>query len=63
MQKLFYYTTALICFYLAYITGTGEILNYVPFTDPLGEMMFFVLSIMMGSGLLCCSSDTKTVNN
>ncbi len=63
MQKLFYYSTAAICFYLAYITGTGEILNYVPFADPLNEMAFFGLMIMTGAGLLCCSSDTKTVNN
>jgi hypothetical protein len=39
-----------ISLYLAYITGTGEILNYVPFADPLNEMAFFGVSIMMGSG-------------
>ena len=41
-----------ICLYLAYITGTGEILNYVPFADPLNEMAFFGLTIMMGSGCI-----------
>ena len=62
MRKLKYYLGAAICFYLAYITGTGEILNYVPFADPLNEMAFFGLCIMSGSGFLCCSSETKTVN-
>ena len=27
--------------YLAWITGTGEILNYIDFADPLNEMGFF----------------------
>ena len=27
--------------YLAWITGTGEILNYINFADPLNEMGFF----------------------
>ena len=42
------------CFYIAWITGTGEILNYIPFADPLNEMAFFVMSIIMGVGLLYC---------
>ena len=42
------------CFYTAWITGTGVILNYIPFADPLNEMAFFVMSIMMGVGLLYC---------
>ena len=41
-----------ICLYLAYITGSGEILNYVPFADPLNEMAFFGLSSIMGVGCL-----------
>ena len=63
LKKLGYITSGLASLYIAYITATGEILNYVPFADPLNEMGFFILCIMMGPGLLCCSSDTKTVNN
>jgi hypothetical protein len=41
-----------ICLYIAFITGTGEILNYIPFADPLNEMAFFGLSSIMGVGCL-----------
>ena len=41
-----------ISLYLAYITGTGEILNYVPFADPLNEMGFCCASLMLGGGCL-----------
>mgnify|MGYP001300324986 FL=1 len=37
--------------YLAWITGTGEILNYIHFADPLNEMGFFGACIGMG---VCC---------
>jgi hypothetical protein len=37
--------------YLAWITGTGEILNYIDFADPLNEMGFFGACIAMG---VCC---------
>ena len=30
-----------ICFYLAYITGTGEILNYVPFVIKLNLILYY----------------------
>ena len=43
---------AAISFYIAYLTGTGIILNYIEFADPLNEMALFVLCIMMGSGSL-----------
>lgn len=46
--------TSTLFFYIAWITGTGEILNYVPFADPLNEMGFFALSIMMAVGTLFC---------
>ena len=29
--------------YLAWITGTGEILNYIDFADPLNEMGFYTI--------------------
>jgi len=38
MNNLKFYLGAIVSYYLAYITGTGEILNYVPFADPLNEM-------------------------
>ena len=36
---------------VAYITATGAILNYVKFEDPLNEMAFCVLSLMLALGL------------
>jgi len=36
-------------FYLAYLTGSGIILDYVKFSDPLGEMAVFLLSITIGA--------------
>jgi hypothetical protein len=44
----------LVSFYIAYITGTGEILNYIDFADPLNEMGFFMASSSMGGMLLYC---------
>ncbi len=38
--------------YVAYITGTGEILNYIDFADPLNEMGFCVASLSMGFGCI-----------
>ena len=59
MKKFFsnikFYAVAVICFYLAWITGTGEILNYVPFADPLNEMAFFGLTTVFGAGSLFCA--------
>lgn len=40
--------------FIAYVTGTGQLMDYVPFADPLNEMAFFALSIMMGIGSLFC---------
>ena len=37
--------------YLAWITGTGEILNYINFADPLNVMGFFGCCIALG---VCC---------
>ncbi len=52
MKKVVQIIGGLACYYTAWITGTGEILNYIPFADPLNEMGFFVLSILMGTGLM-----------
>jgi len=38
--------------YLAWITGTGEILNYIHFADPLNEMFFCIASLSMGVGCI-----------
>ena len=54
MKKVVQIISGIACFYTAWITGTGEILNYIPFADPLNEMGFFILTIMMGVGLLYC---------
>ncbi len=49
-------TVSTICLYLAYITGTGEILNYIPFADPMNELAFFSLTATTGIGSLFCIS-------
>ena len=36
----------------AHATATGEILNYINFADPLNEMAFCVLCLMLGIGCL-----------
>ena len=46
-----------VSIYLAYITGTGEILNYIPFADPLNEMVFFMLTF--GIGIMSCVTGLK----
>ena len=50
IKNLLVVAGGIVCFYIAYITGTGEILNYVSFADPLNEMVFFGLSSVMGIG-------------
>tara|TARA_Y100000592_G_scaffold101075_1_gene185189 strand:+ start:456 stop:644 length:189 start_codon:yes stop_codon:yes gene_type:complete len=46
--------SGIFCLYLAYITGTGEILNYINFADPLNEIGFFMCLTSMGGGLVYC---------
>lgn len=41
---------SLASFYIAYITGTGDILNYINFADPLNEHAFCVCSLLFGIG-------------
>ena len=36
----------------AWFTATGDILNYINFSDPLGEMGFCMCSLMVGTGCL-----------
>ncbi len=40
-----------ICLNIAYMTGTGEILEYINFADPLNEFAFF--TVISLSGLSC----------
>ena len=37
---------------IAWMTGTGDILNYIDFADPLNEMGFFMCCCSMAAGLL-----------
>ena len=54
----------IICLGIAWMTGTGDILNYIDFADPLNEMGFFVCLISMGGMLIYCgiAKDTKVEN-
>ena len=61
MKRLLYIIGGVVCLYLAYITGTGEILNYINFADPLNEMGFFACLTVMGGMLIFCgvAKDTE----
>ena len=54
MIRLLYIIGGAVCLYLAYMTGTGEILNYINFADPLNEMGFFACLTVMGGMLIFC---------
>ena len=54
LEIILYIISGIFSLYLAYITGTGEILNYIDFADPLNEMGFFICLVMLGSGLIYC---------
>ena len=60
MKRLLYIIGGAVCLYLAYMTGTGEILNYINFADPLNEMGFFIACIMLGT---CCLFSIETKKN
>ena len=48
--------------YRAYITGTGDILNYITFADPLNEFALFVTSSVMGIMLTALAVSYKQEN-
>jgi len=50
MKRIALIIGGLLSLYLAWITGTGEILNYINFADPLNEMGFFGCCVFMASG-------------
>jgi len=52
LKNIGFTLSGLACLYIAYITGTGEILNYIDFADPLNELFFCAISLMMGSMLI-----------
>ena len=54
MKRLLYIIGGAVCLYLAYMTGTGKILNYINFADPLNEMGFFACLTVMGGMLIFC---------
>ena len=61
MKRLLYIIGGAVCLYLAYMTVTGEILNYINFADPLNEMGFFACLTVMGGMLIFCgvAKDTE----
>ena len=44
----------ILCLGIAWMTGTGDILNYIDFADPLNEMGFFMAATSMGGMLIYC---------
>ena len=54
LQNLFMIVAGVICLYVAYLTGTGIILEYIDFADPLNEMGFFACMCTLGGMLLYC---------
>ena len=38
----------ILCLAIAWMTGTGDILNYIDFADPLNEMGFFMAATCLG---------------
>ena len=52
IQDSMFILGGMIAVYIAYITGTGEILNYVHFADPLNEMFFCIASLALGVGCI-----------
>ena len=48
LKKSLWVMSGLACLYIAWMTGTGDILNYINFADPLNEMGFFAATASMG---------------
>ena len=49
-----YIISGIICIVIAWMTGTGDILIYIHFADPLNEMGFFMATASMGPMLIYC---------
>jgi len=52
LRNIGFTLSGLASLYIAYITGTGDILNYINFSDPLGEMAFCIIALFMGCTLI-----------
>ena len=52
IKKIGFILSGLAALYLAYITATGEILNYIDFADPLNELGFCAVSFFTAICLL-----------
>ena len=44
--------SGILCLILAWMTGTGTIMEYISFADPLNEMGFFMALSAMGPMLI-----------
>jgi len=54
LENSMFFIGGILCLGIAWMTGTGDILNYINFADPLNEMGFFMASIMLGGCLIAC---------
>ena len=61
IKKLGYTSLGLAALYIAYITGTGDILNYINFADPLNEMAFCIFAIMLSVICFVCALSNNEV--
>ena len=54
LQNLFMILAGIACLFIAYLTGTGAILEYIHFADPLNELGFFACMSTLGGMLMYC---------
>ena len=54
LNNLLMILAGIACLFVAYLTGTGIILDYIHFADPLNEMGFFCVTSTLGGMLLFC---------
>tara|TARA_B100001094_G_C17666687_1_gene546782 strand:+ start:317 stop:565 length:249 start_codon:yes stop_codon:yes gene_type:complete len=47
LKKIGLSLSGLASLYIAYITGTGDILNYINFAGPLNEMAFCICALII----------------
>ena len=50
IKDLLLVSAGIASLYIAKMTGTGEILDYIHFADPLNEMFFCMAALMIGAG-------------
>ena len=59
LQNLSLLIFGILSIYVARITATGEILNYIQFADPLNEMFFCFTSFIMGVMCIYCGIPSR----